>query len=243
MDDHIFVFQHWCSLQPCLRRFADRFGTQPWVVLAAGSICLAGILRGITAEMVSTAVGHLYPMFASFRALEDGGPAGDCWLLYWITYGAVLLAEMVLSGLLRWIPLYPALRLCFIAWLFWRDAAGAKLVYGWAVAPALRLYRPRIEALLECGGAAAECAAPAVPPHGAAADAVDSTGDEPAEAAGGARPSVQRPVVEDIVRNAAAPLRRGGSQRRVQSPAPCVSAAIRAAASGLQMAAAALDHK
>lgn len=235
LDDYIGVFQHWCSLHPCLRRFADRFGTQPWVIAAGGSICLLGFLRGVTAELLSTALGHFYPMFASFRALEDGGHDGD-WLVYWITYGAALLVEMVLSGLLRWLPLYPALRLCFIAWLFWRDAAGAKLVYNWAVAPVLRLSRSRVEALLECSADSA-CAGP----HGTA-----HVGREEAfkTARGGAAEehrSVQRLVAEQMVLGAAAPLRRGGSQSRVKSPAPCVSAAVRAAASGLQLAAAALD--
>jgi len=216
LDEYLVRFSGWCSSQPQLQRVADHFGMQAWTIAFVGLFGVATLLCNVTAESVSTLVGHLYPLFASFRAMEDEhSDESREWLAYWITYGSFLLAETALSGLLRWIPFYFLLRLCFISWLFWHDAAGAKLVYNLAIAPVLRSYRPGIEAALDKSTERVSAVLQEVTVIGGEAGAAQAEED-----AARAREEVQQLVNETLVRDAATPLRRGGSARRSLSPAP-----------------------
>lgn len=226
LEECLAGFTSWCSSQPQLRRVADHFGVQAWIVVLAGSLCAVTVFCSVTADTVSTLVGHLYPMFASFRAMEDGHPGESReWLAYWVTYGSFLLAETLLSGLLRWIPFYFLLRLCFIAWLFWPDAAGAKLVYSLAVAPVLRLYRPGIEAALDKSTEAVSAVLQEATVVGGAAGAAQAEED-----AARRQEEIQQLMTETLIKDVSTPLRRGGSQRRSLSPAPLKTTAERVVA-------------
>jgi len=140
----------WLADSAHVRRMADRCGVQPWVVAGAAVLWLACfILWGFTGELICTVVGSLYPMYASFKALEDADHAGvSQWLVYWVTYSAVMLGEGLLYRALCWIPFYHIIRLLFVVWLFLPMAGGAQSMYAWAVGPLLRRYRPAIDGAL-----------------------------------------------------------------------------------------------
>ncbi|CAK0895109.1 unnamed protein product, partial [Prorocentrum cordatum] len=108
---------------------------------------------GFTGELVCFLAGLVYPMWASFRVLEDfhedpAGGAPEEWLAYWVSHTALTLLECVLRRFLELIPFYYPLRLLFIVWMFHPESRGAAAVYRWAVAPALRLQRPAVDAVL-----------------------------------------------------------------------------------------------
>jgi len=129
---------------------AGRFGVEPWVVGAASLLWMVGfLLWGFTGELLCTVIGLLYPMYASFRALEDT-EHGEVieWMFYWVTYAAVTLIESVFHSLLVWVPFYHVLRLIVAVWLFMPSTRGAHSVYGWVISPILRRYRPSIDAAL-----------------------------------------------------------------------------------------------
>lgn len=135
---------------PPVRWAADKMGVQPWVAAAGGSLWgLSFLLWGFTGELLCSVVGHLYPMYASFKALEDGEPHVVWqWLTYWVVYAAVTLAEGLMYRMLVWIPFYHIMRLLFIVWLFHPATTGAQAVFAWSVGPLLRRYRPKIDAAL-----------------------------------------------------------------------------------------------
>jgi len=154
-----------------VRWIADKFGIQPWVVAAACISWTCGfLLWGFTGELVCTIVATLYPMYASFKALEDRESEKDeevfRWLRYWTTYAALSLGELVSYRMLVWMPFYHLLRILVVIWLFLPATRGADKVYNWVVRPLLSRYSPRIDAALARSadevrgtlGAAAGCA-------------------------------------------------------------------------------------
>ncbi|CAK0895114.1 unnamed protein product, partial [Prorocentrum cordatum] len=70
---------------------------------------------GFTGELVCFLAGLVYPMWASFRVLEDfhedpAGGAPEEWLAYWVSHTALTLLECVLRRFLELIPFYYPLR-------------------------------------------------------------------------------------------------------------------------------------
>mmetsp|Transcript_39287 Transcript_39287/g.113617 ORF Transcript_39287/g.113617 Transcript_39287/m.113617 type:complete len:285 (-) Transcript_39287:360-1214(-) len=141
---------YWFADCAPVRQAAEKCGVQPWVVVCAGFVWLLGFaLWGYTGELICTVVGSVYPMYASFRALEDGEhEEASQWLTYWITVVAVMLAEHVVYRLFCWVPFYHIMRLLFVLWLFLPFTRGAATTYSWLVGPLLRRHRPAVDVAL-----------------------------------------------------------------------------------------------
>eukprot|EP00419_Tripos_fusus_P014051 CAMPEP_0172728494 /NCGR_PEP_ID=MMETSP1074-20121228/92276_1 /TAXON_ID=2916 /ORGANISM="Ceratium fusus, Strain PA161109" /LENGTH=252 /DNA_ID=CAMNT_0013555751 /DNA_START=98 /DNA_END=856 /DNA_ORIENTATION=- len=141
----------WLSQLAPVMTVANTFGVQPRVVALAGLLWLGGFwLWGFTGELLCTLVGLSYPMYASFKVLEDEKHEDAVqWLTYWVTYAAIAVAENLFHGLLVWLPLYCTIRLVFTLWLFLPWTRGASCIYRWLLAPLLRRQQTRIDAVLE----------------------------------------------------------------------------------------------
>lgn len=141
----------WAEEISSVRWLAGKFGVQPWTVLCAGCLWACGfVLWGFTGEIVCTFVGLMYPMYGSFKALEDGDHEEvGVWLTYWVTYAALKMLEASFYHVLEWVPFYHLVRLLFLVWLFMPLTRGASWIYKLLIGPALRLYRPHIDSKLD----------------------------------------------------------------------------------------------
>lgn len=150
VEDWIHLTNAWLSDIPPVHWLADRLGLQPVVVAGLGSgWLLMFLLWGFTGDLVFMVVGTAYPMFASFRVLEDSDASEiSIWLTYWVTFASIVLAEGPFRSLLAFVPFYHILRLFFTVWLFLPSTRGAQAVYTWIVAPLLRRKRPFLDAAL-----------------------------------------------------------------------------------------------
>eukprot|EP00913_Durusdinium_trenchii_P029332 g27497.t1 len=116
LDERAQLLNLWLDECPPIRWVADKCGIQPLAVAAAGLLwVLLFVLWGFMGELVckdeASVVGNLYPLYASFRALEDGDhDEVSSWLTYWITFAAFTLLEGVSIKLMSWLPLYYVMR-------------------------------------------------------------------------------------------------------------------------------------
>lgn len=150
LDERAQLLNLWLDECPPIRWVAEKCGISPLAVAAAGFLWfLLFVLWGFMGDLVCKVVGNLYPMYASFRALEDGDhDEVSSWLAYWITFAAFTLLEGASAKLMSWLPFYYVMRLALIMWLFLPATRGAQALYRWAVAPVLRRYRPQVDAAL-----------------------------------------------------------------------------------------------
>jgi len=130
---------------------ANTCGVQPRVVALVCLLWFGGFwLWGFTGDLLCAVVGLSYPLYASFKVLEDHNSEDAVqWLTYWVAYAAIALVEKIFHGLLVWLPFYYSLRLIFTVWLFLPCTRGASCIYRWLLAPLLRRQQTRIDAVLE----------------------------------------------------------------------------------------------
>ena len=95
-------------------------------ILFAGGNALANI------------VGFVYPLFASFRAIETSSKDDDTqWLTYWVIYSLFSLTESLTDLLFNWIPLYALFKSLFLVWCYHPQYKGASFVYSNLLKPLL----------------------------------------------------------------------------------------------------------
>eukprot|EP00899_Mesostigma_viride_P000647 jgi/Mesvir1/10583/Mv21798-RA.1 len=94
-------------------------------------------------------VGVGYPVFCSFRAIEDCRDEDAHWLTYWTIYGCMNVAEFFTSRLLSWFPLYYHTKLIFLLWLQLPHFQGARRLYESYLRPFLQRHRPTIEGVID----------------------------------------------------------------------------------------------
>ncbi|KAF0697725.1 Aste57867_11611 [Aphanomyces stellatus] len=93
-----------------------------------------------------TAVGVLYPAYASFKALETAQVDDDKqWLTYWVVFSITSSAEEVAEQVVSYLPGYYVAKFVFLVWLMLPKTRGAITVYNQVIAPMLKKYEPVID--------------------------------------------------------------------------------------------------
>ncbi|RAL11749.1 HVA22/TB2/DP1 family protein [Aspergillus homomorphus CBS 101889] len=103
-------------------------------------------MLGIIADLFSSIITILFPIFASYKALRSSDPSQLApWLMYWVVLSAVLMAESWTVFILGWIPFYSWIRLFFFSYLVLPQTQGAIILYREHVDPFLAHHEREIE--------------------------------------------------------------------------------------------------
>ncbi|KAL4807265.1 TB2/DP1, HVA22 family-domain-containing protein [Aspergillus unguis] len=101
---------------------------------------------GIFADLLSSILTILLPIFASYKALRSSDPYQLApWLMYWVVLSAILMAESWTYFIIGWIPFYSWIRLSFFAYLVLPQTQGARMLYQDYVEPFLAHHEREIE--------------------------------------------------------------------------------------------------
>ncbi|KAH8903596.1 hypothetical protein BR93DRAFT_918322 [Coniochaeta sp. PMI_546] len=100
----------------------------------------------IFAKLLSSVASFLFPLFASYKALQTSDPAQlTPWLMYWVVLACALLVESWTDWFLAWIPFYAYLRLLFLLYLVLPQTQGARIIYQTHLQPWLHDNEQQIE--------------------------------------------------------------------------------------------------
>ncbi|KAJ5647120.1 hypothetical protein N7490_003492 [Penicillium lividum] len=107
---------------------------------------------GIFADLMSSVITILFPVFASYKALRSSDPSQLApWLMYWVVLSVILLAESWTVFVIGWFPFYSWIRLFFMCYLVLPQTQGARLLYQDYVDPFLTHHEHEIEELIGRG--------------------------------------------------------------------------------------------
>jgi len=95
-------------------------------------------------------VGMLYPMYASYKAIESEEKSDDTqWLMYWVCFAAFSVFETFSDYILFWLPLYYELKLVFFVILQLPQFRVAEKIYFVAVQPYMNQYSQVLDKFFE----------------------------------------------------------------------------------------------
>jgi len=101
-----------------------------YVALGTCSFLFLFLFFGFGMTVMCKAIGFLYPLFQSFKAIEQSELHKlKLWLTYWLVYGFFSLLEIFFDSVMSWFPLYYPLKLCFLLWCFLAKYEGATVIF------------------------------------------------------------------------------------------------------------------
>ncbi|EZF33171.1 hypothetical protein H109_06537 [Trichophyton interdigitale MR816] len=104
---------------------------------------------GIVADLLAAVATVLFPIFASYKALQTRDVTNLApWLMYWVVYSAITLVESWTFFIISWFPFYSWIRLFALSYLVLPQTQGAKKLYLEHVEPFLRHHEREIEELI-----------------------------------------------------------------------------------------------
>ncbi|KAJ1916439.1 ER membrane protein DP1/Yop1 [Tieghemiomyces parasiticus] len=101
-------------------------------------------------RLVCHGVGHVYPAYASYKALKAPDSAQELthWLTYWIVIGLFACVEFVTDIFIFWLPFYNLFKIGVVLWLMLPQTQGATYVYHTVVRPWLIENESKIDGYL-----------------------------------------------------------------------------------------------
>ncbi|KAG7672247.1 hypothetical protein Ndes2526B_g06766 [Nannochloris sp. 'desiccata'] len=104
-------------------------------------------------HIACTAVGVVYPAYASFKAVEVMRVRNDTseaarWLNYWAIFGTLTALERALDSIVPWVPYYSTVKLALLLWLQIPRYSGAFRLSRQFIYPILHCTHGQIDALL-----------------------------------------------------------------------------------------------
>jgi len=109
------------------------------IIAALGLLASLMIMLDLRVSLVCSIVGFLLPAHKTYQILEQKADmeAHRACLTYWLVFAMFMLVEGLLDSFFFWIPLYYFIRVAFQAWLFYKNFAGAELLFKYAAQPAM----------------------------------------------------------------------------------------------------------
>jgi receptor expression-enhancing protein 5/6 len=143
---------------PQLQQAEERLNVpKEYLALGGGSALLIVVFFGLSAGLLCSIVGFLYPAFKSMYALEHQN-RGEVtqWLIYWVVYSFFAIIEVFIDVLLYWIPFYYAFKVAFLLWAMLPQTRGAKFLYDSFLKDFLKSNESKIDSALNNAKASAE---------------------------------------------------------------------------------------
>ena len=88
------------------------------------------VVLNFAASLVVNLVGFVYPMYASFKAIETHDKKDDTkWLTYWVIFSFFSTLDYFSKIILHYVPFYYLFKLGFLFYLVLPQFNGAELIY------------------------------------------------------------------------------------------------------------------
>ncbi|KAK5117944.1 hypothetical protein LTR62_003988 [Meristemomyces frigidus] len=114
---------------------------------------------GFVADILTSIVSVLFPVYASYKALRSSDPANLApWLMYWTTLSLFLVVEGQFYFILSWVPFYSWIRLGLHIYLVAPGKQGCVFIYQAYISPFLEEHERQIDRMISEGHAKAKAA-------------------------------------------------------------------------------------
>jgi receptor expression-enhancing protein 5/6 len=120
------------------------------IILPILGACCFIVLIGYLESYITTAVGTIYPIYWSLKALETEGQNDDSqWLTYWIVFALFTFIDQFSGFILRFLPFYFFFKIVFLIWCFMPNTRGATVVYNTVIRQLFKTYEKDLDNLNE----------------------------------------------------------------------------------------------
>ena len=111
----------------------EKTGVNGYVFVCLMIIALICVYFNLFEKIITNLTGTIYPTFWTIKSIESKDGYTKKWLIYWIIFSSFILLDYFSGIILKFIPFYFILKICFLIWLQWPDSNGCYLVFNFII--------------------------------------------------------------------------------------------------------------
>lgn len=112
-----------------MKLIQEKTGIPGTYVMGCLIAAIVFVYIGFLERFITNLVGTVYPAFWTMKSIESRTDDDKHWLTYWVVFACFTIIDMFSGFILRFIPFYFFLKICFLIWLFMPNSQGCNIIY------------------------------------------------------------------------------------------------------------------
>ena len=111
----------------------EKTGINGYVFIGLLILSLIFVYFNLFENLITNLIGTVYPTFWTIKSIESKDGKAIHWLIYWIIFSSFILLDFFSVFVVKIIPFYFVMKICFLIWLQWPESKGCDIIFSYVI--------------------------------------------------------------------------------------------------------------
>ena len=111
----------------------EKTGINGYVFIGLLLLSLIFVYFNLFENLITNIIGTVYPTFWTIKSIESKDGKAIHWLIYWIIFSSFILLDFFSGFVVKIIPFYFVMKICFLIWLQWPESKGCDIIFSYVI--------------------------------------------------------------------------------------------------------------
>jgi len=111
----------------------EKTGLNGYVFLGLIFLSLIFVSLNLFENLITNLIGTVYPTFWTIKSIESQDGRAIKWLIYWIIFSSFIIIDFFSAIVVKIIPFYFIMKICFLIWLQWPGSYGCEIIFNYVI--------------------------------------------------------------------------------------------------------------
>lgn len=111
----------------------EKTGINGYVFIGLLILSLIFVYFNLFENLITNIIGTVYPTFWTIKSIESKDGKAIHWLIYWIIFSSFILLDFFSGFVVKIIPFYFIMKICFLIWLQWPESKGCDIIFSYVI--------------------------------------------------------------------------------------------------------------
>ncbi len=111
----------------------EKTGINGYVFIGLLILSLIFVYFNLFENLITNLIGTVYPTFWTIKSIESKDGKAIHWLIYWIIFSSFILLDFFSGFVVKIIPFYFVMKICFLIWLQWPESKGCDIIFSYVI--------------------------------------------------------------------------------------------------------------
>ena len=111
----------------------EKTGINGYVFIGLIILSLIFVYFNLFENLITNLIGTVYPTFWTIKSIESKDGKAIHWLIYWIIFSSFILLDFFSGFVVKIIPFYFIMKICFLIWLQWPESKGCDIIFSYVI--------------------------------------------------------------------------------------------------------------
>ena len=116
-----------------IKLIQEKTGINGYVFLGILLLSLVFVYFNLFENLITNLIGTVYPTFWTIKSIESQDGMAIKWLIYWIIFSSFIIIDFFSAVILKIIPFYCVMKICFLIWLQWPGSYGCDIIFNYVI--------------------------------------------------------------------------------------------------------------